>query len=74
MKRQILTISFLVFVLFSATGQRSESDIALREYFIDAEFFLAQEYYMDALNDYQQVYRRGYEDNANVNYRIGIIH
>jgi len=72
MKRQILTISLLVFVLFSATGQRSESEIALREYFIDAEFFLAQEFYLDALNDYLQVYRRGYEDNANINYRIGI--
>ena len=72
MKRQILTVLFLVLVLFSATGQRSESEIALREYFIDAEFFLAQEFYMDALNDYLQVYQRGYEDNANINYRIGI--
>jgi outer membrane protein OmpA-like peptidoglycan-associated protein/tetratricopeptide (TPR) repeat protein len=64
----ILIVSSSLFV----AGQRSESDIALREYFIDAEFFLTQEFYMDALSDYLQVYKRGYEDNANINCRIGI--
>jgi outer membrane protein OmpA-like peptidoglycan-associated protein/tetratricopeptide (TPR) repeat protein len=64
----ILTISFSFFV----QGQRNESEIALREYFNDAEFFLTQEFYLDALNDYMQIYKRGYSDNANINYRIGI--
>ena len=72
MKRIILSCLLPLCLLFSAFSQRSESEIALREYFIDAEFFLAQEFYLDALNDYLQVYKRGYEDNANINYRIGI--
>lgn len=72
MKKNILTLFLLVIFIFSAAGQRSENEIALREYFIDAEFFLAQEFYLDALNDYMQVYKRGYSENANINYRIGI--
>ncbi|HKK61232.1 MAG TPA: OmpA family protein [Bacteroidales bacterium] len=43
-----------------------------RENFYDAEFFLAQEDYAEALYAFTQVYNEGYEDNANVNYRIGI--
>jgi outer membrane protein OmpA-like peptidoglycan-associated protein/tetratricopeptide (TPR) repeat protein len=68
-------ISFLILFIsigILAFGQKNESEIALKEYFLDAEFFLAQEFYKDALNDFIQVYRRGYEDNANVNYKIGI--
>ncbi|MBN1599600.1 MAG: OmpA family protein [Bacteroidales bacterium] len=72
MKKSIILVLALFSVYFSALSQRSESEIALKEYFIDAEFFLAQEFYIDALNDYLQVSRRGYEDNANINYRIGI--
>lgn len=68
-------ISFLILILsigISVFAQRDQSEIALKEYFLDAEFFLTQEFYKDALNDFIQVYRRGYEDNANVNYKIGI--
>ncbi len=66
----LLPVTLSYFLTLS--GQRSESEIALREYFIDAEFFLEQEYYIDALSDYMQVYKRGYKDNPNINYRIGI--
>ncbi|MBA7522217.1 Peptidoglycan-associated lipoprotein [subsurface metagenome] len=72
MKRLIIILILVHYVGFSSFGQKSESEIALKEYFIDAEFFLAQEFYIDALNDYLQVYRRGYDNNANINYRIGI--
>lgn len=72
MKKIIVTFFVFLAVINCALAQRSESDIALREYFIDAEFFLAQEFYLDALNDYLQVYKRGYKDNANINYRIGV--
>jgi len=51
-------------------GQKS--DVALKEYFLDAEFFLSKEFYPDALHDFLEIYKRGYQDNANVNYRIGI--
>ena len=72
MKRSTTLFLLLLFIGTSAFSQRDESEIALKEYFLDAEFFLAQEFYKDALNDFIQVYRRGYEDNANVNYKIGI--
>lgn len=72
MKRTVLSILILLSLGITVSGQRSESEIALREYFIDAEFFLAQEFYVDALSDYLQVYKRGYQDNPNINYRIGI--
>ncbi|MBN1950605.1 MAG: OmpA family protein [Bacteroidales bacterium] len=72
MKRTVFKVFLLFFLTFSAYSQRSESEIALREYFTDAEFFLAQEFYPDALSDYLQVYKRGYQQNPNINYRIGI--
>ncbi len=72
MKKITLTFSLIIAICFSIAAQRSESEIALREYFADAEFFLTQEYYLDALNDFLQLYKRGFEDNANINYRIGI--
>ncbi|MGD2035251.1 MAG: OmpA family protein [Bacteroidales bacterium] len=72
MNKHIFTVTCILLAWLTASAQRSEHEIALREYFIDAEFFLAQEFYYDALSDYLQVYRRGYEDNANINYKIGI--
>lgn len=72
MKKILFTFSLVFAVTLSLKAQKNESEIALREYFIDAEFFLAQEFYLDALSDFLQVYRRGYQENANINYRIGI--
>ena len=72
MKKLIFTFTCIFFVANISFAQRSESEIALREYFADAEFFLTQEFYIDALSDFLQVYRRGYQENANINYRIGI--
>ena len=72
MKKIFFIFPLVLAISFNIAAQRSESEIALREYFIDAEFFLAQEYYIDALSDFLQVYKRGYQNNANVNYRIGI--
>ena len=43
-----------------------------KENFYDAEFFFAQEDYQEALYAYNQVYKQGYQDNANINYRIGV--
>jgi len=40
--------------------------------FYDGEFFLAEEEYRDALLAFKKVYNAGYEDNANINYRIGV--
>jgi len=43
-----------------------------RENFYDAEFFFAQEDYAEALYTFTKVYNDGYQDNANINYRIGV--
>lgn len=71
MKKLILLIcSLLLANLITLTAQ--ESEIALKDYFDDAEYFFSQEFYIDALTDYQQVYKRGFSNNANVNYKIGV--
>ena len=69
MKRVTLFLLLYIFVI-SAYSQRKE--ITIKEYFADAEYFLVLEEYPDALNDYLQVYNKGYENNANINYHIGI--
>jgi outer membrane protein OmpA-like peptidoglycan-associated protein/tetratricopeptide (TPR) repeat protein len=65
MKRSFLILSVLVLAQF-AMGQDVKED------FYDAEFFFAQEEYEEALYIFEKVYNRGYQDNANINYRIGI--
>ncbi len=69
MKRSLLPIFFS---LFSVLSFSQKKDISIKEHFADAEFFFVAEEYIDALQDYLEVYKRGYEDNPNINYRIGI--
>ena len=67
------TILFFVFALIvpiSISAQDKEQ-VNLKEYFLDAEYFFAEESYVDALYDYLEIYNNGYKDNANINYRIG---
>ena len=59
----VLLLSFLN----SIFGQTN-----IREDFMDAEFFLSEEDYKEALYSYLKVYKAGYQENANINYRIGI--
>jgi len=68
--RQVLILSLLLMTSFISWTQKEDDN--LKEYFLDAEFFLAQEQYVDALYDYMELYNGGYQDNANINYRIGI--
>jgi outer membrane protein OmpA-like peptidoglycan-associated protein/tetratricopeptide (TPR) repeat protein len=44
----------------------------VKENFYDAEFFLSEEEYKEALYSFQKVYNSGNQENANINYRIGI--
>jgi len=46
--------------------------VNVKEDFYDAEFFLAEEEYEEALYSFQKVYNAGFQENANINYRIGI--
>ncbi|MBN2347944.1 MAG: PD40 domain-containing protein [Bacteroidales bacterium] len=68
MKKSVI-ISFVLLFCILARGQKTE--VSTRDYFEDAEFFLENEEYADALYDYLELYNRGYENNSNINYRIG---
>lgn len=69
MRNYLLSLVFIAIIL--QTGLSQEPSEALKSTFRDGEFFLAREDYVDALVEFQQVYKRGF-DNANVNYRIGV--
>ncbi len=62
----------LLLCLLPPHAHAQEYQEILRNIFSDAEFFLMEESYPDALVEYQKLYTRGYADNANINYRIGI--
>lgn len=66
MKRVYSVFSFLMIVVF-LNGQYDP-----KENFYDAEFFFAEEDYSEALYAFTQVYNDGFQDNSNINYRIGI--
>src|SRR4030043_95563 len=69
--KKVVLIPFILLSLLQLAGQTMEKS-ELKEYFLDAEFFFAQEEYYDALYDYMELYNNGYKDNANINYRMGI--
>jgi len=59
---------FLIFSILAtlATAQDVKVD------FNDGEFFFAEEDYEEALYAFTQVYNNGYQDNAYINYRMGV--
>ncbi len=64
--RRLFLIMSALFLVSLVAGQDVKQDFA------DGEFFLAEEEYEEALYTYTKVYNNGYQDNANINYRIGI--
>jgi outer membrane protein OmpA-like peptidoglycan-associated protein len=62
----------LLLILLSGFTRAQEYQEVLRDIFYEAEFWLVEESYPDALVEYQKLYVRGYENNANINYRMGI--
>jgi hypothetical protein len=62
----------LLLLLLPAQIFSQEYEEILRNIFFDAEYFLMEESYPDALVEYQKLYTRGYKENANINYRMGI--
>ncbi len=68
MERKLLTLLLFLFASFGVFSQNA----ALKELYDDAEFFLLSEDYTDALSGYLKIQKRGYEDNANIQYKIGI--
>jgi outer membrane protein OmpA-like peptidoglycan-associated protein/tetratricopeptide (TPR) repeat protein len=70
---QMKKILFLfLFLTTCLLGYSQKKEISIKEYFADAEFFFMNEEYIDALQDYLEVARQGYSENANINYKIGI--
>lgn len=65
-----LLIILLSFTVANTFAQKENEK--LKEIFLDAEFFLLNEDYGDALLNYMKIYKSGYQDNGNINYRIGI--
>lgn len=71
MRNQISGIFFFLFLVAFEVYPQAASE-ALKEVFNDAEYFFMQEFYADALPEYMKIYKRGFADNASINYRIGI--
>ncbi len=70
MKTKIKYTLISFFLAFSLSG--FSQNISEKETFDDAEYFFASEDYTEALAAYLRLYKRGFQDNANINYRIGI--
>jgi len=58
-------LSVLLFALM-VSGQQVKED------YYDGEFFFAEEDYEEALYAFNQVYKNGFQNNANINYRVGV--
>ena len=69
MKKLPLFAGFLIFFAINPTLSQKDP---VQVNFYDGEFFLAEEYYRDALLAFKKVYDAGNQENANINYRIGI--
>lgn len=73
MRKNLLFLIAVMFFIQPVSSQENlEEDEVLREVFADGEFFFASEDYPDALVEYMKLYRRGFSDNANLNYKMGI--
>jgi outer membrane protein OmpA-like peptidoglycan-associated protein len=70
MKSVLLTALLLAILSFSR-GTVAQT-IPEKESFDDAEYFFTQEDYEEALASYMKLYKKGFKDNANINYKIGI--
>ena len=67
MKRIIFIITLAVYTVFAFCQDSKE----IKEAFLDGEYFLAYEAYVDALPFYQTVYNQN-QNNANINFKIGL--
>lgn len=72
MRKVVLFAIFAISSVSLFAQQNLEENEAIRNVFADAEFFFASDDYIDALLEYQRLYKRGFKDNANINYKMGI--
>ena len=69
--KSLISVALIVSVFF-INQVVSAQTTAEKEAFDDAEYFFAQEDYTEALASYMKLYKRGFSENANVNYKMGI--
>jgi outer membrane protein OmpA-like peptidoglycan-associated protein len=69
MKKFILF--FFVTLIGTVSYIKAQTSEKLKQVFLDGEYFYLYEDYEEALYSYNTLYRRGYTDNGNINYRIG---
>lgn len=63
------TLLLSLLLCLSVSAQKTDGN--LKETFLDAEYFLLNEDYSDALFNYIKLYSNGFEENGNINFRIG---
>jgi outer membrane protein OmpA-like peptidoglycan-associated protein len=68
--KRFLLLPFFLLIIGSKLIVAQPTD-KLKQVFLDAEYFFLYEDYNEALYSYNTVYKRGYQDNANINFRIG---
>ncbi len=66
-----LSFLLLLVLIYPANLLHAQKDEARLDFY-DGEFFLSDEAYEDALLSFKKVYDAGYQDNANLNYRMGV--
>lgn len=64
-------VVFILVLTLSSLIVSAQDSKEIKDAFLDGEYFLAYEEYIDALPYYLEVYKQN-PDNANVNYRIGL--
>lgn len=70
MKRPLLLTVVTSFLFLSHLFSQDANE-KLKDVFLDAEYFLLNENYLEAVYSYNILYKKGYENVANINYRIG---
>lgn len=69
MKKFILF--FFVTLIGTVSYTKAQPSEKLKQVFLDGEYFYLYEDYEEALYSYNTLYRRGFNNNGNINYRIG---
>ena len=65
------TVGYLIFTIYFAISVNAQDTKNLQDTFLEAEFFLMNEDYSDAISYYLQLYEE-LPENANLAYRIGV--
>ena len=71
MKQSLLIILAVILCSIKPLSAQQKTTQSMKDIFLDGEYFLANEDYEEALFAYNTILKKGYSENANINYRIG---